>query len=818
MSAKECRSSLLFCCSAGIARLLRKHVGMGNILSTSACCAGAERHQESSDVHPDSLITQTGPAPAAKGNKLLHDYVLGEVLGQGAFGVVYECALKGTNAFDYAVKMVDKVETPVEEIKHEAELIQSLAHPNIVKFHAIYFEKVFVCIVMSKYPGGDMIEGMQDHWKTRGKIPCAKIGPIAQQMMESIAHLHNCKILHRDVKGDNYLMDRKDLVDPGTKIILSDFGTAVRAEPTERLSASVGTKIYWSPEFHNLEYGYKVDVWAIGVITFGLLDGRFPFKNEKDVRSKTIKIGGNATQDAKDFVLKLLDKSEASRLSSAQALKHPFIATLGAGVAAPPEQADPEWKAENVKEALDRGKDERRKELVERLEKAAVKNTQTTTQRLSNMWKPEFFLESPGRKTVSATNARQMKFSWVSDKAASDLGIVTTGPSPAATDDDENKRKAQEDALIKNLKDHRIDISAWGTGEAKTIKEFAQEVYSGAAQLMLDASSHKRLVRVVDIVLLRLSADDKFLVEASEVMADGRSRADLNRIPACKKLPYENSKRAAARLMAEQLGLDATLVTISPNREKFEEEEVSRSFPGVVTVYRKEIIEATVNNSVEAKTKLGLQPGGMLSFSKTEGSGASKSFVWMTESNCEVKRIKLRAPTEQLEVSALVQAPIGFREEELEAFLKENNVDVSKFTGTGNIKSLADFAGELIAGEATLQKGADGQVFRIVDVVAVKLVKEQTGELLIEAAEVLPNGSSNAINRLPGCKKRADENEFVSAHQLIEKKFRIEDDSFTFVESKVAVVEDKKESPSYPGIQTLYRKRIITAFLSHARL
>jgi len=219
--------------------------------------------------------------PTALNKQLLSEYSLGEVLGQGAFGVVYACTLKGTKDFKFAVKMVDKVETPVAEIKKEAEMMKELEHENVVKFHNVYYEKCFVCIVMDKYGGGDLIECMQMHWKAKGKIPPYKVVHIVKGMYAAVAHLHKLLYVHRDVKGDNYLTDRTDILDPGCRVLMSDFGTAMKlATPTSRLKTHCGTKIYWPPEFYDCDYSYKVDIWAMGVIMFGLCDGRFPFKGE----------------------------------------------------------------------------------------------------------------------------------------------------------------------------------------------------------------------------------------------------------------------------------------------------------------------------------------------------------------------------------------------------------------------------------------------------------------------------------------------------------------------------------------------------------
>eukprot|EP00929_Paragymnodinium_shiwhaense_P115467 TRINITY_DN8437_c0_g1_i1.p1 TRINITY_DN8437_c0_g1~~TRINITY_DN8437_c0_g1_i1.p1 ORF type:complete len:805 (+),score=154.98 TRINITY_DN8437_c0_g1_i1:118-2532(+) len=800
---------------------------MGGALTFSCCQAHSEPAGLTVLEYPDHVKVDTHHMGERKrrGRKLLEDFVLGDILGQGAFGVVYECAEKDSVLMNYAVKMVDKVETPVADIKHEAELLKSFDHPNIVKFHAIYFERVFVCIVMSKYPGGDMIEGMHSFWKTKGKIPCPTAAPLARQMMQSIAYLHSCHIVHRDIKGDNYLMDRSDLLDPELTLVLADFGTALRGEPGARFKDSVGTKIYWPPEFFKLDYSFKVDVWAVGIITYGLFESRFPFRNEKDAKNKEATIKSSVSSEAKDWIAAVLAKVEDLRPSASVALMHPYVNSVTSpGEERPAEfgskarrgSLGDQWKEEDMKEALCRGKDERRKELVQRLQGAAVVSHNTTNEKLKTMWQNEFTVggNMVRKSTVGKSHPSRVKCCWLTLEQASKLSITLTGPVPSIASCANKMKAEEEEAVVKNLKEHGIDISLWGTGSAKSVSQFAEEVYSGSAQLMLDASSHKRLVRVVDIVLVRLSAGDKFLVETSEVLEDGRGRTDLNRIPACKKQPHENCWRAMARLLAEQLGLDASAVTIAAAREQFEEEEVSKNFPGVVTVYRKEIVDVSVIMHSDTRAKLGLDAGAPKPYTVKTGAIASKTFEWLSEAECKARRVKLRAPVEHHDVSALVRAPIGLQLEELEAFLRENDVEVSKFTGENKIKSLREFSDELVAGEATLQKTVEGKILRIVDVIALKLVKEKTGELLVESSEVLADGTSTVLNRLPGCKKRPDENEFVSAAHFIRKTFCLDDNSFTFLENEVAVVEDTKPDPAYPGVQTTFRKRILTAYLS----
>merc|ERR1719359_1662498 len=107
-----------------------------------------------------------------------------------------------------------------------------------------------------------MIEGMQSHWKSKGQIPLPTVQKVSKQMLEGIAWCHKNHVVHRDVKGDNYLMKVRDISVPDNQIYLSDFGTVVDLQPGQRLKVTCGTKVYWAPEFYAMNYSFKVDVWA----------------------------------------------------------------------------------------------------------------------------------------------------------------------------------------------------------------------------------------------------------------------------------------------------------------------------------------------------------------------------------------------------------------------------------------------------------------------------------------------------------------------------------------------------------------------------
>mmetsp|Transcript_11839 Transcript_11839/g.31935 ORF Transcript_11839/g.31935 Transcript_11839/m.31935 type:complete len:782 (-) Transcript_11839:162-2507(-) len=747
-------------------------------------------------------------------HQLLSEYKLGEGIGQGAFGVVYACAKKDSKDYDYAVKMVDKVETPVADIKKEAAMLKELEHPNVVKIYDVFYEKCFVCIVMARYNGGDLIECMQLHWKTKGKIPPYKVVHIARQMTLALDHLHSHLVVHRDIKGDNYLTDRKNICDPGCVVTLSDFGTAYKVKSeNERLKMHCGTKIYWPPEFYSMSYGLKVDMWALGVIMYGLVDGRFPFKNEADVKTKHPKLPSFCPTKCREFTMGLIEKDESRRFAASAALKHAWVQEQTGGDE-PASGAAEKFEAEGLREGgANALQDERRKELIERLEKKHEKKDDSRgRQQLAIMMHPKRF-EVLDRHTGKAVRYEW----WTLEKINQEIQDLSAVSQVLSTEGEVGK--VDVGTVEKMLKEHNIDTSRFGVGETKTIEEFAEELHTGAALLMNDAAQGKTLVRVVDVVLVRIAYIEggvkRYLTEFSEKFADGRDRHDLNRLPGTKKDPHENTKATSTRILEDILGFDVGNVTFDiDNRETFEEQEDSRSYPGVMTVYRKEIVECVVATTDDSfLTKLGLN--GTLEYTHMNKDNNTKVYKWLTMQECANKSIKMSAPTENEEVSGLVNAAIGYSEEQLTAYLKEHGVDPTAF-GQGHAKTLKEFSDELMTGGSTLMTQPDGKLIRVVDVVAVLINKHGTQEYLVEAAEKFKDGSTNQLKRLPGKKRRPDENQFLAVQRVLRRQLKMDENFVTLDAKNVRFVEEEKTSVAFPGVLTLYRKRILYATLGQS--
>lgn len=112
---------------------------------------------------------------------------------------------------------------------------------------------------------------------------------LSVQILKAVKHTHDRGFLHRDIKGDNLLLDRPDVSDPRCHVTLSDFGTAIQYDGSKPLRQVTGTRVFWAPEVVQRAYGFPADVWACGVVIYGLVDATFPFRDEKQIMEKTPK-------------------------------------------------------------------------------------------------------------------------------------------------------------------------------------------------------------------------------------------------------------------------------------------------------------------------------------------------------------------------------------------------------------------------------------------------------------------------------------------------------------------------------------------------
>jgi len=267
------------------------------------------------------------------------DFVLYERLGKGRFGEVVVGSYVPTGEV-YAVKILQKkllVNAKLRERARNERLINGLLSktrcPFVVGMRHAYSTDRALCLALELLPCGDL----RFMAKNRTKFPEKIARFYVAECVLALEFLHSKKILYRDLKPENVLMNTDG------HIKISDFGLSKPdvADPLKGATSICGTPEYLSPEMFQAEHGLAVDWWALGAMLFELLDGKPPFcfceaKDYKKLFSKItntrLLLKKTFTFEALHLLHALLEKDPAKRLGSkggSEDLKsHAFFASL----------------------------------------------------------------------------------------------------------------------------------------------------------------------------------------------------------------------------------------------------------------------------------------------------------------------------------------------------------------------------------------------------------------------------------------------------------------------------------------------------------
>jgi len=209
-------------------------------------------------------------------------------IGRGGFGIVYKGIWR---TIDVAVKelfsgVIDKAKE--KYFKEEWLIMAKLRHPNIVTFYG-YTDGSKYSIIMAYMPGGSLSSMLYE--KHRPILPSWG-KKIAVDITKGLLFLHKEKILHRDIKSANILLDKdlldKDLLDKNLTAKISDFGLSIIREQTTSLekkaetdSHLIGTKGWMAPELlgSNPKYTEKSDIYSLGVVFWEIASRKVPYAN-----------------------------------------------------------------------------------------------------------------------------------------------------------------------------------------------------------------------------------------------------------------------------------------------------------------------------------------------------------------------------------------------------------------------------------------------------------------------------------------------------------------------------------------------------------
>ncbi|KAK8853839.1 hypothetical protein M9Y10_016382 [Tritrichomonas musculus] len=204
-----------------------------------------------------------------------------EELGHGGFAKVFRAVNKNTGE-EVAIKVTsrEKLKKPKAEQKHKSEVAiqMSLHHPNIVKAYDFFTDQFFTYLVLELCPGGSL----KSLVRQKKQLPEIETIKYLIDILNGLCYLHDNRIIHRDLKLDNFLIDKEG------NVKIADFGLSTKLSyDDERKHSVCGTPNYISPELlldAKKGISYEVDIWAVGVATYGMLTGVLPFqtKHTKD--------------------------------------------------------------------------------------------------------------------------------------------------------------------------------------------------------------------------------------------------------------------------------------------------------------------------------------------------------------------------------------------------------------------------------------------------------------------------------------------------------------------------------------------------------
>jgi len=288
-----------------------------------------------------------------------------KTLGTGFSGAVILAMHRTKPGLCAAVKTFSKKhkEIRISMLRNEIEVYLRLDHPNICRLLWTYESKDKVWLVMELCS-----EELYDKLCARKVFSEEDSACVLAQMFRAVNYLHCHSIVHRDLKLENWMFQKRgdddsDRTSKNTdseeatatttsgasssshtslsagisdeRIKLIDFGfSKILMNPEETLEVPCGTLHYASPDVLKRNYNAKCDIWSLGVICYMLLIGSPPFSASRNsqvlekIKKGKVRFGSRwvgLSNDARDFVLRCLTVDPDDRFDAKTALNHPFL-------------------------------------------------------------------------------------------------------------------------------------------------------------------------------------------------------------------------------------------------------------------------------------------------------------------------------------------------------------------------------------------------------------------------------------------------------------------------------------------------------------
>ncbi|KAI0314956.1 hypothetical protein OF83DRAFT_396829 [Amylostereum chailletii] len=280
--------------------------------------------QQYAASHPGRAIPKFGP------------YLLLQTLGEGEFGKV-KLGLHTMWGEEAAVKLIKRhnIDSAVRmsKVEREIDVLRMLKHPNIVRLYDVIETDKYIGIILDYASGGELFDHILAHRYLKEKDACK----LFAQLISGVWYIHERKIVHRDLKLENLLLDRN------RNVIITDFGFANRFEhrADDLMQTSCGSPCYAAPELVISEDSYvgsAADIWSCGVILYAMLAGYLPFDDDpanpdgndinllyKYIVNTPLSFPDYISPEARDLLGIMLQPDPMRRASLHQVMAHPWL-------------------------------------------------------------------------------------------------------------------------------------------------------------------------------------------------------------------------------------------------------------------------------------------------------------------------------------------------------------------------------------------------------------------------------------------------------------------------------------------------------------